>query len=155
MSYVSKFNDIFDYFVDYVQAKLPNHLLMSDPYNLVKNTASEYRQGFGFRFRAGSNTGNLISCQALLSQSVELIVCRISQSHDTEGEKKYDVQKQLIDDSATIWLDALANPSLGSSLIVSCEFLGNNGVEFIKAERDDLVFMNSTYTFKYRESLNA
>lgn len=155
MSSVSKFNDIFDYFVDYVQAKLPNHLLMSDPYNLIKNTDSEYRQGFGFRFRAGNNTENLISCQALLAQNVELIICRISQSHETEGEKKYNVQKQLMDDSALVWLDALSNPSLGSSLIVSCEYLGNNGIDFIKADRDDLVFMTSSYNFKYREALNA
>lgn len=138
-----------------INAVLPNHLRLSDPYQFQKCTTSEYRQGYGVRIGPGRNTGEQLSCDLIMERQMTVVLTRISQGRETASAVKAVAEKQLMEDLFLIVKDVESDVTIETVLAaISANFDGDNGIEFVKAERDDILKVEATFTFKYREDLN-
>lgn len=152
---MSKITGVYDAFVARVKALLPNHLQLSDPYNFLKNTASEYRQGFGVRVGPGENTGEILSCNLILRQNFDLVITRLVTARETERDNKAVIEKSLLEDLFLIINDTESEPTLASSSVLGADFVSHSGIEFVKGDRDDILSIIASFRIRYRENLDA
>ena len=67
---MSKISTLYDGFVTRIEAVLPSHKRLSDPYLFIKNTDSEKRQGWGVTIGSGDNPNQQLSCDIILNQDL-------------------------------------------------------------------------------------
>jgi len=137
-----------------INAVLPSHKRLSDPYKFTKNTDSEKRQGYGVRVGPGRNPNQSISCFVVLDQTMTIVLTRLSEGREMDAAKKAVAEKQLLEDLFLIVKDFESSPTLGTTQVVSSNFDGHAGIEFIGTERDDVLKLEADFTFKYTENLN-
>ena len=151
---MSDITTVYDAFVSRVSTVLPDHLRLSDPYLMQKNAVRSLRKAYGFRIGPGSNTGQSLSCDLVLSRDIILVLTRLVTGRETDIDKKADVEKTLMEDLFLIISDVESNPSLNSSAVLATDYVSDGGVEFVKGERDDFLMSISTFRIRYRENLN-
>lgn len=152
---MSKITSLYDYFVTRIEAVLPSHKRLSDPYLFVRNTESEKRQGWGLTVLNGENTFTQISCDIVLSQSFQVILTRQVQGRELDTEKKVNAEKQLLEDLFLIIQDVESNPTLSQpATIIDGAYLAHGGIEFLPSERDEFVKLTASFRFRYREDFN-
>jgi hypothetical protein len=152
---MSKITTLYDTFIGRVEAVLPNHLRLSDPYLFEKNTDSEKRQGYGVRISSGEHTGNNVSCDIILRQEFTLVLTRISQGRELAAAKKVEAEKQLLEDLFLVIKDIEGDSDMSMpTVVVSGAYVSHNGIEFITGQRDDLLKIEASFSFRYREDFN-
>ena len=152
---MSKITSLYDYFVTRIEAVLPSHKRLSDPYLFIKNTESEKRQGYGLTILNGENTLTQISCDLILSQSFAVVITRQVQGRELESSKKVMAEKQCLEDMFLIIKDVESEPTLGQpSTVIDGAYQSHGGVEFIQNERDEFIKLTATFRFRYREDFN-
>lgn len=140
--------------IDRVDALLPNHQRMSDPYFLAKNTDSEYRQGWGIKMGQGVNTKRQISCHLILQKTFEIVLTRIVTGREMDHTQKELAEIALHEDLFLLIKDFESSPALGSNVVVGCDFENDSGVQFPKPNRDDILSLTAAFSVLYQENLN-
>jgi len=152
---MSIISNLYDQVVTRVETVLPNHKRLADPYFLEKNTDAAKRKGFGIKIGPGLNTEEQLSCDIIMSQTISIIVARMSTGRELEIEKKADTEKLLLEDFWSIIQDFETDPPLGDSqIIIASSFNGHNGIESIRGAKDNFLFLEGSFNFRFRKDLN-
>lgn len=151
----SKISTLYDDFVARITAVLPSHIRMSDAYLLVKNTDSEKRQGFGVKIGSGSHTGNNLSCDIILEQSLTLILSRIVTAQEIDGSGKAGTEKQLLEDLFLVIQDVEKECTLQDpTIVIYGAYVSHSGIQFIEGTQDNWMRIEANFSFRYKQDLN-
>lgn len=150
---MSDITSVYNALTSKVQTLLPNHLRLSDPYRFLKNTDSEKRQGWGVKILAGENTQQSTSCGVIVRQEMSVVLTRLVSANETASTAKGLVEVLLLEDFKTVWHGIESDVQLSSPDIIDSAFLDHGGVEFVAAQRDDILKIEGRFSFRYREAL--
>jgi hypothetical protein len=125
------FSTAFDALVVGVQAALPSHTRLADPYDLEKNGAPFLRQAWGLAVApAGENTMRFVSATRSLRVGLTLVLSRQLVALDSNATAKATTDKDLMADLEAI-VDAAWTNQLGASS-VKVDLLSWDGISTIE-----------------------
>lgn len=152
---MSKVSDVYDALVTRVSAVLPTHKRLSDPNFPEANPEKDLVKGWGIAFGPGENTaGTLTNIMSVRRQFV-IIVSRKVQKRDTDAVGRATVEKQLFEDQKLIIADVEGEPTLGNSdAVCVANYTSDGGIEFVHADKDNFLKLETVIEIEYREDLN-
>lgn len=149
---MSNFSSLYDAIVDRIEAVLPNHLRLPNPYKVNENTELYLRQGFGVALGPATNTNRELSCRISVGRDFSVVLSRKFYSIESNVSNKESVEKQLIEDQILLIRDFCDNSSLPGALgIVS--YSSDSGIEYVFNEKDNFLVLNTVFTVEYFETI--
>lgn len=142
---MSNVSNAYDAFVARVEAVLPNHARLSNPYAPEQNIEGILKQGWGLGMGSSTNTKRELSCRVSIRREFSLVLTRKFYSREADVTGKASVEKQLMEDQLLVVKDLCANSDL-SGLIGVVEFEGDGGIEQVFGEKDQFLALRSTFT---------
>lgn len=149
---MSNFSLLYDAIVDRIEAVLPSHTRLPNPYKVNENTELYLRQGFGVALGAATNTNRELSCRISVGRDFSVVLTRKFYSIESGVSNKESVEKQLIEDQILLIRDFCDNSALPGALgIVS--YSSDGGIEYVFNEKDNFLVLNTTFTVEYFETI--
>ena len=111
---MTEISDIYDAIITRVDALLPNHKRLPNPFELDQNPDQYLRQGWTFRVESGQNTNRHQGCQESHENNFSIIITRSFSGGDLRVDKKDDTQKALLEDFQLLMDDFEQTPILDS-----------------------------------------
>lgn len=157
---MSNISTAYDEIRDLLIATLPNHKEIINPYLPELNDDITTEKSFGLAFGEGLNTELQLACRMSIDRSMRVILTRKifggNLMRSTDGSKvRRDAEKNLFEDQYLIIKALEESPTItDSGAITKCVYQSDNGLEFVRIDRIDLIMLTSTFTLTYFEELN-
>lgn len=149
---MSNFSTLYDAIVDRLEAVLPSHTRLPNPYKVDENTELFLRQGWGLALTSGTNPNRNLSCRISTLRSFEIIITRKFYSLESSVTNKEATEKQLIEDQLLVIIDFCNNSSLPSALGV-VNFESDSGIEYVSGEKDNFLVLRSVFGVEYFDNV--
>jgi hypothetical protein len=142
---MSNVSDCYDAFVARIEAVLPNHTRLSNPYEIEQNIEPLMIQGWGLGMGASTNTNRELSCRVSIRRQFSLVLTRKFYALEADAESKASTEKELLEDQLLVIKDLCSNSDL-SGLIGVVDFESDGGIEQVYGEKDQFLALRSTFT---------
>lgn len=151
---MSKITDITESLHTLVAAALPAYQLIPEAIDIADN--SELYMENGYTILIADTDPNQATTKSILQQNRVFGVSLVNQvyttEHNAEGIK--DSKISLMEDGFTIVKDLhLTNDTIEGNAI-DCNFLGDDGIDFLEGDRNKFYLLTLIFEIKYRESLS-
>lgn len=147
---MSRVTLIYDELETRIAALVPDHELLSNPYELLDNSDIILEKAWGLAIATGTNTARS-NCD--LTQLREYVITLVEVvpigNRDNDGRKI--VEKSLLDTQLTIIKNLESNPKTDSSSKI--DYTSDNGIELFFTERMLYFVLNTTINVEYFEQL--
>lgn len=131
---------------------LPDHIQLTNPYNVAANTDQALKKGFGIAVLPGNNTNRQTSCNLSINRSIRIIVTRKFFATDLNVESKEATERDLLEDQFKIIKDIENEPSL-NGLVMQSGYISDNGIQRVRENDDKFLKLESVFDFEYNEDL--
>lgn len=149
---MSNFSNLYDAIVDRIEAVLPNHTRLTNPYAVEQNPEGLLRQGWGLGLGAGSNTNRELSCRISIARDFNIVLSRKFYAKESDVENKAAVEKDLFEDLILLVRDFCDNSALPGALgIVS--YTSDGGIEQVFGEKDNYLVLRTTFSVETWETI--
>lgn len=146
----TKITTVFDDLLAKVEALLPNHTKIPDPYNLENNTSVFLEQGFGMTVGGQDNSNRMISCKASTDHDFEIKISRKYYSLDSDTTAKDQTQKNLCEDFALLKLNIESDPTLANG--GNIRWTGSSSIESVFTEKNYFLSLTGNVSVEYFDS---
>jgi len=152
---MSKITDVFNEIHTRINALLPDHNRLSDPYDIDKNNSLWLKLGYGVSINEGQFKEEGIlnaGCKYATTRAFDVHITRKFYAFEHAGAQKDDVALQIMEDLVIITKDFLLNSTLndGSS---TTNISGDGGIFKIIVDKDNFLASTITVVVDYRDTL--
>lgn len=152
---MSKISDIIDTLDTFITDNLATHKEMSNPYFPETEADITYAKAYGLAAAEGLNLEKLDPDSDLETKSRIFI---ISLTRRVFGPKRSPSllrteTKNVFEDQRILTTQLVADETLGKpALIVSAKYLSDGGLEFVRANRQDILIVRTLISVEYHEN---
>lgn len=136
-----------------LQAVLPNHAQLTNPYAADQNSELILRKAYGVKISTVENTNRMVSCQLSLRRTMEVVITRKYFASEMNRAAKESVEKELLEDAFLVVKDIEKDADLGNN-VANIVFVSDNGIEFVFSEDKPFYMMTLSFNLEYFENLN-
>lgn len=148
---MSTISTAYDNIITQISTSLPNHVRLSNPYNIEENPDPIMVQSFGLAVSGATNLDDLASCQMHVNRIMIVVITRKMTSLNDDPVAKATAQKLILEDHF-ILLDAFERNATLSSIVIDFKFLSDNGLEFVRGDNDTFMMVQMSYNLNYIET---
>lgn len=149
---MSNFSDLYDAVVTRIEAVLPNHARLVNPYAVESNPEGMLRQGWGLALAAGTNTNRNLSCRLTFGRTFTVVLSRKFYAKESDVTSKASTEKELFEDLILLTRDFCDNSDLPGSLgLINYE--SDGGVEQVFGEKDNFLVMRANFAVEHFEQV--
>jgi hypothetical protein len=152
---MSKISTLYDAIVTRIEAVLPSHTRIPNPYKIDENTQVFLNQGWGLSVAEGSDVRQQISCYTDISRLFVITLTRKAYSLESSSTGKPTTEKLLLEDQFLLLKDFALDPDLGTTVVSVFRFVGDGGIEYVYTETDKYLKISSTFEGKIVENLTS
>lgn len=151
---MSAASTMFDTMRARVQAVLPNHHWLKDPYNLDENSDLDLNQGAGMAIGPALN-GNAALCSRIeIDRSMTVAITRKFFATEMNIDAKEAVEKQLLEDEVLVVSELLRDPTgLIMNAVAKINFVGDSGIERVFGEKFAFLTIKAEFNLRYEQDL--
>jgi hypothetical protein len=149
---MSNFSSLYDAIVLRLETVLPNHMRLTNPYNVDQNPEGLLRQGWGLGLGSGSNTNRELSCRISIQRDFNIVLSRKFYAKESDVQNKADVEKQLFEDLILIVRDFCDNSALPGALGI-VNYSSDGGIEQVFGEKDNYLVLRTVFTVEHLETI--
>ena len=149
---MSKASDIFAKIITEIESLNLGYKRYPNAIAPEQNSELLLKKGYGIGIGPAENTGRLINCKYTRERA--FVIQLTKQVTNTENDKVAfeTIQKDLLDDHATIEHHFEVNVVLDGIAIKSL-WSGDEGIEFLEGDRNKFLLLGSTYLIEYSETI--
>lgn len=150
---MSNVTDIYDKLSTLLSTSFSSKTVIPNPFDTAQNNDNLLKNGYGFYYGgAGLPTFNLPSFQGYAREFV-LVLTREVYRTDADTSLFGSTQKSMLEDQYT-FISSLAKDRTLDNDLVSVEFTGDSGIEFIYADKFSHLRLISTFEVQYKEDVS-
>lgn len=150
----SKVLDIYDAIVDLIEATLPTHKRLPNPYVVDQNTYAQMTKGFGMAIGTGFDTERFVCDLVTWQRSFTIIlVQRITTTQNNIGSRE-TIEKAILEDHDKLRKAFYLNSSLGEKAIKST-VSSDSGPTFVDADLLKFFTLEINLNVEYLETANS
>lgn len=142
----SKITTIHDALLELLETTLPDHVRISNPYDLNDNADIELEKGFGIKFGEASSQQRL-TCNLDEDRTMSVVLSKRMDSLRTDEERKADVAIELMEEAMTV-KRALSGNVLQTAGAAKLNFQGDSGIQENIRGQDSKHFIDIEITFE-------
>lgn len=151
---MSKISSIYDAIRTAVTAKMTGKTEIPNPYSLSDNAFQFLKNGFGIKIGEGSLGALNIYKEDNEARTFTIILTREVFKMDTDPTGLISGSKTLLEDARTIKNDMLAFDQVALPAdIQKIDFVSASGIEFIGADKFNLIYNEISFTVEYSETI--
>lgn len=125
---------------------------LPDAYDIEENPALLLKKGFAIGFGPGLNTKRTQSRLMSISRQMVITVTRALDATELDSSGKQATAKQLLEDLKLVMADLETNQTLNNGLTIA-GFENDGGIESVKAEGENFLMIQGTFSVEYFENL--
>lgn len=151
----TKITTIYDKFITDLGTLFPNHNRLTNPYTPAENSELDLKQGFGLVVGQGVRESVEIGCTRFwVSRSVIIVLTRKFLVREFDVTSKATEEKNLLEDHYALVNFYEKNPQMEiASSVVDISWESDTGIEFVFTEKDNYLKIETTFSFKYNETI--
>lgn len=151
---MSKISNIYDAIRAAVAAKMTGKTEIPNPYSLSDNAFQFLKNGYGVKIGEGGNGVLNVYREDNESRIFTIILTREVFKVDTDPTGLVTGVKYLIEDARTVKNDLLAFDQIALPTdIQKIDFVSASGVEFISADKFNLIYNEISFSVEYSETI--
>lgn len=151
---MGKILTIYDKIVDVLEAQLPSHTRMPNPYEVNANTYLHLNNGFGVGIGAGQDTERYVGCLVTWEQSYSIILVRRVVTTQNNTTARETIEKDILADWDVLRKAFYLDNSLSGNAIKTT-VVSHGGVNFIDGDRLKFLALEMQLVVEYQEDPNA
>lgn len=148
----TKISDIYDTLVDRLEAVLPSHNRLSNPYIPEQNPEPTLKQAWGLQYAAGANTNRQVNCHLSLEDQFVVVLTRKYYALELDADSKSNTEKDLLEDRFLVIQDFEKDPSLLENA-AKAVYVSNSGIQFVFNQDKPFYKLEMTFSVEYFEQL--
>lgn len=156
---MSAISSAYDNLLTVVQAALPSHKELINPYVPEMNDELTYESAWGVAFQEGLNTNRVVGCEISIRRTMLVTICRkifagtLNRTSDSITRRR-TAEKALFEDLYQVINDLEHSPTTNNSNpIIKTVYQADSGLEFVRTERHDLIMVRASFELEYFEHL--
>ncbi len=142
---------VFDALVTRITAILPQHLRLTNPYDLVQNKETFLKKGWGLGFGAGVNSRRFNSLHFTTQRDFILTISRQYYAKESDIAAKATAEKELFEDLYLVSKDVQKHNTLNDGLYI-VTYQGDNGIQSVFSDKDVWLYIQVRLTVDYTEN---
>lgn len=143
---------VYDKITDLLEATLPNHVRLPNPYNIDANTFLHMTgDAFGLTIDPGINTERYVGCLATWSRSFSIPIIKRVVTTQNNMTAREAIEKDILDDWQLVYKAFEGNPTL-DGVVIKAVIVGDSGVEFIDGDRLKYLSMFINLNVEYQDT---
>ena len=147
---MSNVTDIYDKMATILSTVYSTKTIIPNPFSVADNNDNLLKDGYGFYFGgAGLPSFDLPSFQGYSREFILVLVRGIYRADDNTSLFG-STQKAMIEDQNT-FINTLAKDRTLDNDLVSVEFTGDGGIEFVYGDKFSFLQLTSTFEAQYKE----
>jgi len=132
---------------------LPTYARIPDSIDIEDNAETYLRKGYSILI--GDTAPQQITTKQLMDQTrifgISLVQQVFQSEHNATGIES--AKLALMEDAFTLVKELHFNNDTISDNAIDCNFVGDNGVDYLEGERNKYYFLTASFEIKYRENL--
>lgn len=156
---MSKISTAYDELSGVVASTLSDHVKVINPYLIDLNDDITFVKGYGLGFSTGENTQRLTKPKMSIRRTFEVTITRKiyigNQMRSADSTTiRETAEKNLFEDQFLVIKAIEQDPTiLDSNTIADARYTNDNGLEFVRPERPDLILIRTQFDIEYFEDL--
>ena len=134
-----------------VSTTLTSRLELYNPYDLENNSDLTLKKGYGIAFQESTYNQELYNVQRDTSRNIVISLTERVDDHRASSSVRRVVEKNLFEDRYSI-ISALINNFEIHKYGEELDLVGDNGIEFVRAEGKNYLALRITFSLKYSEN---
>lgn len=151
---MGKILTIYDKIVDVLEAELPAHTRMPNPYEVSANTYLHLNNGFGVGVGSGQDTQRYVGCLVTWEQSYSIILVRRVVTTQNNTTAREVIEKDILADWDILRKAFYLENTLSGNAIKTT-VLSHGGINFIDGDRLKFLALEMQLVVEYQEDPNA
>lgn len=143
---------VYDKVVDLIEATLPSHVRLPNPYNINANTFLHMTtDAFGLTVDSGINTERYVGCLATWARSFSIpLIKRVVTTQNNMSAREV-LEKGILTDWELLYKAFEGNPTL-DGVVIKAIVSADSGIEFIDGERLKYLSMFINLNVEYQDT---
>jgi len=147
---MSKISTVYDEIRALIPANLSGYTELNNPYTITDEADLNFDKGYAVGLGAGTNTNRLLSCAMSISRDFVLTLTKRMFLTNRDITNRIIAEKALFEDQITLVKKfELAT----SSAISKIEYVSDNGLEFLEADRFGILVLQFVVRVEYFETI--
>ena len=142
---------VFDALVTRISTILPNHIRLTNPYDIAQNNERYLKQGWGLGLGPAVNTRRFNSCQFTTQRDFILSITRQYYARESDVASKATTEKEIFEDLYLVSKDIQKHNTLNDGLYI-VTYQGDNGIQSVFSEKDVWLYVQVRITVDYTEN---
>jgi hypothetical protein len=148
---MSNISTIYDALISRIEALLPNHQRLGNPYNISDNPDPYLVQGYGLALRNAVNTERLLNCSVSIQRNFTLHLTRRFIANPNDADQKATTEKLLLEDLKTIAHDMEENFQLSDD-VAYFKYVSDNGIDTVRDTQENYLVLSVELQCEYFET---
>lgn len=156
---MSNISQAYDDITAVITSVFPNHNELINPYVLELNDDLTFDKAWGLAIGEGENSNLQLGCRLSVDRNFRLTLTRkifagqLQRNVEAIAARRA-TEKQLFEDQYLILKEFETNPTItDSSVITKFVWQSDNGLELLKTEKSDIIFLTTVLKLTYLEEL--
>lgn len=151
---MSQFTDVHNALAARIQAVLPDHQQLPNPYEPDENDSNILYKGWGIQITGANNGERFVSCEKLsVIEQFTVVVTRDFIARENDVTTKTDTALALREDLQLIIDDVDSDYTLGSTAVTRSNWVSHNGVEYTVVDRNNFLQILALFEVEYIRNL--
>lgn len=151
---MTKISTIYDAITDKLEAQLPNHTRLPNPYQVDANTYLHLNNGYGVGIGPGLDTQRYVGCLITWEQTYSVVLVRRVVTTQNNTAQREVIEKGIVDDWDVL-RKAFYNDNSLSGNAIKTTVLSHGGINFIDGDRLKFLALEMELVVEYQEDPNA
>ena len=133
---------------------LPSHHVLTDPYQINRNSELSLKQGYGLAINSGTNTNRQIGCALTIQRDITVTISRNFITREFDQATKETTYKNLIEDQLLVIKEFEKDPSISYTLgnkMTNFVFRNDSGIIPVFDGKFDYLMIQSVFSIEYYE----
>lgn len=151
----TRITTIYDGIVTHLNTVFPSsdgYFRMRNPYRPENNPDSMLIKAWGFSLGGGQNDEKFTGCEMGIDRELTVTLVRQWIALESDVTRRADIEKLILEDQFKLFQSLEADNTIGQ-VASDVKFISDNGIEFLEAETNKFLMINSLLRLKYVEKL--
>lgn len=156
----SRITTIYDAIIVHLSTVFPvapdpaGYFRLRNPYSIEQNPSSMLIKGWAFSLGPAQNTEKYMDCNFGITRQLNVILTRRWTALEPDVERRADVEKAILEDQFLLFQSLEADNTIGQAA-TDVKYISDNGIEFVEADNNKFLMVNSLLELKYFEKITS
>jgi len=150
---MSAITTVYNELLTRITALLSSHKRLPNPNRIEENVKSLFEIGFAVALGPGENTRREFNKLSVRRDMIVTITRRVFK-RETDPTGRADIEKLLFEDQQLLISDFEKDGTLGGTICLNTEYDADGGIDFVYADKDTFLKLETTFTIEYIEDFN-